>query len=606
MKYTDGKWRISSRDIWRSSCSHCVQLAMAVAVGHPEAIAKTAPFKQDVSGLFQVVLGTEFEALLIEQLQANLPAGELLVLQGFDPQTANDALQAGPMVIAQPYFRFELNGVEFTGFADLLVRQDVQLALLEDGTFGVEPSGAPLAPAGPAKYSVWDIKHSKEPKANYFQQVGGYAYALEQLGVLADEPSGLVLKARNLASQQPQELKQAFLEAATPLVQKLNQGIDALNLDTVPLEWHCPVQSVCNNVRCEYPDLCAHDRVELNMLNQVYNMNFRHEPKLVAAGYTTVECLANTGNGTNNVPIDPTAFHIYQAWARLIQAQRQTGVPQLALWNSAEKVRNSIPQPNEHDLFFDLEWYGAAGAATDFNYVFGLTDSQDNDLSIVALTQDQEKFAFQKFMTFATDHVMQHIGARIYHYSNPETLRLKKLAAKYGMQDQLELLLPKMVDLLPVVRKNLATGFGGLGIKVMENFYQDGIHDQGGLRGNTEVTDGEDSQLKFHNYLGLLAAGKTQQAQAELDGILKYNVADCVSTRLLRDWLLTGLDDVPVISKSNCCELCGAKLVKALYGMVAGDPGPGYRIMGCMLDEGADWPPRPPSMVEQEMVCPTC
>ena len=108
---------------------------------------------------------------------------------------------------------------------------------------------------------------------------------------------------------------------------------------------------------------------------------------------------------------------------------------------------------------------------------------------------------------------------------------LKRLAGSYATrEEELDQLLRDevFVDLYKVVRESLRISEPGYGLKKVEGFYM--------AEREADLTDGEESIVIFERWLedGGIDGGD----QAILDAIADYNEDDCVSTYLLREWLL--------------------------------------------------------------------
>lgn len=548
MKVQDGRWRINSRDIWRSTeCDHCLRLSMAVAAGVPEAVAKVQPYKVDLSNKLPILQGTDFEAMLFEQLAANL-GSQFVELPPFSNQDDTAlALAENPIVLAQVYLAKDFESFFITGYADLLVREDHQLVLDANGNLGVEASGFEGN-----KYTVWDVKHSSKAKPHYLLQVGSYLDALSDLGMASDRPSGILLRDRSFDAHNPNDLVGGYLMARDEFYRVLASTPPSQVVSADGLSWQCVTPSTCGVIFCEYPDLCEADRVEKDDLSQLYRLHASHTQKLKDAGFATVAAIANWVGEAPAGVIKAEQFERIRIWAQLIERQKQEGAPCMALLQSPSQIRAELPKPHPADLFFDLEWYTNVGESRELHYVFGVVGRDQEFIKFEARDFEQEKIAFRNFMAFAAKHIAQNPGAHIYHYNNPETLHLTKLAKDHGeLHTQVAQLFEHMVDLLPLVRASMVNGFGALGIKTLEHFYSTGVHDADGLRGDTDVADGLDSQVKFYGYLKAVQAGDLAGAEAIFDSILSYNKADCVSTVLLLDWLHGGLDQYQVISTTQ-------------------------------------------------------
>ena len=194
-----------------------------------------------------------------------------------------------------------------------------------------------------------------------------------------------------------------------------------------------------------------------------------------------------------------------------------------------------MPMPDPGDLFFDME--GDPLYPGGLEYLFGvhcMRGGEEAFETFWAHDHAQEKQAFQDFMRFLETHLAEHPHARIYHYNHYETTALKRLSCRHAAcEDQLDALLraQRFVDLYPIVRESIRTSEPGYSIKHLETFYMD--------KRDSTVTTATDSMLTYSRW-------RATQEDALLDEISEYNRADCISTRMLRDWLLElRPDDAP-------------------------------------------------------------
>jgi uncharacterized protein len=493
---------------------------------------------EDLSDRLQILQGMDFEAMLFEQLRAQLGDQFIELEGGFNPAPTAAALTKNPIVLAQPFFEKDYGNIFLTGFADLLVREDHSLETDYLGNLIAVPNGE-----SGTKYTVWDVKHSKEAKPNYKLQVGAYIEMMRELGICSDKPSGLLLRNRNCVGFDPDELLADYVEARKNLFDALNENPPHVVTSAAHITWHCETPGTCGAIYCEYPKLCAADRIELDMLNQIYDIRQPAVDKLVATGWPTVAELAEMPANHSVPGIDDAKLAVYRNWAEVIQWQKETGKPELALTKSPDEIRAMIPQPHPGDLFFDLEWFTPAGESVALQYLFGVVDRSQTFTPFVAHDFESERKTFEKFVNWATEHLKANPGAHIYHFNWPETKNLSMLADRHAFYgDEVAALIEHMFDLLPVVRSSMINGYGSLGIKTLEHFYDPKHATDDGLRGDTDVADGADSQLVYYKYLKALEAGHDSGAALLHEGLLAYNQADCVSTLLLYGWLQSGLN----------------------------------------------------------------
>ncbi|MFG0306780.1 MAG: AAA domain-containing protein, partial [Phycisphaerales bacterium JB040] len=189
----------------------------------------------------------------------------------------------------------------------------------------------------------------------------------------------------------------------------------------------------------------------------------------------------------------------------------------------------ALPEPSPHDWFFDLE---TASLAIDhgLEYLWGLSYADDTYDAEWALTARDEKRALLGFLRRALEHIEDHPGAHIYHYGAKEPSTLKRLTARYGEgTDELDTLLKAevFVDLLRVVKQSLRAGLEGYSLKLIEPLY--------GFERTVALLDAIRARGVLEKALALKADGRPlDQTRPVVEG---YNRDDCISTRVLRDWL---------------------------------------------------------------------
>ena len=94
-------------------------------------------------------------------------------------------------------------------------------------------------------------------------------------------------------------------------------------------------------------------------------------------------------------------------------------------------------------------------------------------------------------------------------------------------------MIARMIDLKTVTADSFVPGTGSYSIKDLEKYYDANTKlNRGGL-----VAGGADAMLQFEHYREALAEGDLAKAEALMKIIAAYNKDDCLSTKLLRDWL---------------------------------------------------------------------
>lgn len=536
-------WELSSRDIWRgANCQHCTELAMTVAIKDAKALSKVEGHKPDLSKVLAIIQGNDFEAMLLDQLRTNLPTGELVELEKFAPvEKTKEAVAARPVAIAQAGLERKYGAVLLSGYADLLVRDDFELDIADDGTLTLVPSGQEFS-----GYTVWDIKHNSDIKDEHLVQVGGYVEALGEMGFLSkDSNSGVIIRTKEAKGFSSEKLVDAFKEASDEMFTYLNHNLPSNFKPDPNLVFECKTKTICGKAKCEYPSLCEQERYERDDLGQLYSLNRHHRPKLEAAGFGTVASIAKADPAEAKGVIPDEQFAKYQPWAKVISTAKELGKPVMAPLVDPSEFKALLPAKNEGDLFVDFEWFQPTGEPTELIYMLSASDWDENFYPFVAKTRDEELKAFQDFVGFMIERIEKYPESHIYHFHDVEAKKLVQLSAQYGsLEQEVRRVLERMFDIKKeVVNDRLVTSFGKLGIKQLGKFY---LSDHGANPwpdSDDSVEDGLDSMLFFYNYLAAVKDGDISGADTIMNNILEYNRADCTATSRLYTWLSEGKFD---------------------------------------------------------------
>lgn len=183
--------------------------------------------------------------------------------------------------------------------------------------------------------------------------------------------------------------------------------------------------------------------------------------------------------------------------------------------------------------------------------------------SWTATNFSSEEQLFSELVEILIKHLQTYPCAHIYHYSEQEKVYLRRLAQRYGkyIEEIENLIVPRMIDLLEIVRKTVIISQGSKTLKDIEPIYMGKYLRQG------SVTDGADSVAVFDHWnrveknllpeklvipeneahLNLIQSGTitlpakqpaTGNPETTIPEELKlYNEYDCVSTLMLHQWI---------------------------------------------------------------------
>ena len=169
------------------------------------------------------------------------------------------------------------------------------------------------------------------------------------------------------------------------------------------------------------------------------------------------------------------------------------------LWQATTDEEDSEPVPGRPDLRFRALW---------------------------AHDRVQEKHAFAELMAFLMARLTRSPGAHLYHYAAYEKTALRRLASMHAISETAvdEILRTnRMVDLYRVVRESVRVGEPSYSIKDLERFYMPAR--------TTAVVSGGDSLVIYDRF-------RETGESSLLNDLRDYNRDDCLSTFLLRNWLI--------------------------------------------------------------------
>lgn len=283
---------------------------------------------------------------------------------------------------------------------------------------------------------------------------------------------------------------------------------------------------------CPWRDHCEDYWEAADNLALVAGMLRSQRNKLEAAGITTI---AQLGTLDRRIPnLAPETQQRLQVQAKLQTARRAGGPPQFELRPyEAGRGFALLPAPDEGDLFYDIE--GDPYFTGGLEYLHGVWFRQNGEWEFKAFwahDRAAEGHSVEQLLTFFTEHLKAHPKAHIYHYANYEIAALRKLTTNHRVGeaaiDQLQRE-RRFVDLYKVVSGGLIASERGYSIKNLEAFYMS--------KRDADVATAGASVVYYERW-------RETGDDDLLRKIEDYNRTDCVSTQLLRDWLLNAVRPV--------------------------------------------------------------
>ena len=532
MQLIDGMPVFSATDlVGYLACEHLTALERAATLG-----ILTRPQTNDRELDVIRRRGLEHEARYLAELRST---GNVVVEIERDDDTdrgdrirrqaaaTTEAMAAGADVVFQATF---FDG-RWLGYADFLLKV-------------VDPD-RPSA-WGPWHYEVADTKLARHVKAGAVLQICSYVEQLERVQGVRPRQMHVVLggSAHETATLRVDDYfayyraAKARFEAAVlePEQGGLRPAAPSATYPE-PVD-HCDV--------CRWAAACAQRRRDDDHLSLVAGITGRQRTALATREIDTVVRLANAP-----IPFDPpldgssaASVERVREQARIQVQGRGLAAPIYELLTPApgapiepERGLAMLPEPNEGDLFLDLE--GDPYALDDgVDYLFGILDMSGTFTAIWSLDPDRpddvtlavEKLAFERLMDLLIDRLDRYPDMHVYHYAPYEPTALKRLMGRHATrEDQVDRLLRGgvLVDLFRAVRQGIRASVESYSIKRLEPLY--GFERAIGLR------DAGSSIVAFEEWLQL---GEGERpGSAILQEIEDYNRDDVLSTARLRDWL---------------------------------------------------------------------
>lgn len=492
MRFVDGAIRLSATDLMRfKGCRHATALDLRrIEVGDIEPDADTAEAE-----LLQRQ-GNQHELAFLEALRARGRSIVEMPREGLSLEESArltvEAMRAGPDVIFQGAL---LEGA-WGGYSDFLERVDLPSDL------------------GAWSYEVVDTKLKRRPDPKHVLQLCLYSDLLARVQGVAPSAAYLELGDGTRYTVALSDVS-AYARHARRTLEDFLRERPETRPDPVSACALCRWQGHCNAV------WEAEDSLAL-----VAGISRSQRRKLEAAGVVTMTAL---GVCADRVPgmADETRRRLVSQ-ARLQTARRSGGPPSFEL-REVEPGRGFalLPEPDEGDVFYDIE--GDPYYPGGLEYLHGLWFREDGAWRFRAFwahDRASEGRATRELLEFLVDRMRRHPAARIYHYANYEIAALRRLTAEHrtgeAAMDQLQRE-RRFVDLFRVVSGALVASERGYSIKDLEAFYME--------KRAADVATAGASVVFYEEWR---ATGE----QRLLDEIEDYNRTDCVSTQLLRDWLV--------------------------------------------------------------------
>jgi predicted RecB family nuclease len=423
-------------------------------------------------------------------------------------------------------FQGALCNSPFIGFADFLVKVPGQSVF------------------GDYYYEIADTKLARSNRAKFVIQLCMYAELLAEVQGCLPETLRVVLGSSISADGQGSDIglheevlrTEDFIHYYRTLRDQYLEFVA-----TRPATIAVPI-TACG--QCHWRSHCTKHWEEIDHLSRVANIRSDHVTKLERAGIKTMTDLAAL-SATQDRP--QTAINKEILDRLITQANLQLhptdtdGTLRYVYRDlpvgEDDKPRGFalLPQPNEGDLYFDMEGFPYEPGGLE--YLFGVghwahaPDGGKNwrFRAFWAHDRTEEKKAFEQFMDFVEAHLDKYPDAHIYHYASYEKTAITRLSGVHDTRAEFRdrlLREGRLVDLYRVVSSGLLLALPSYSIKKVERYYRE--------KREQEISDAGESIVKYEAF-------RISRDPAEREVFLKqiedYNFSDVESTQQLHDWL---------------------------------------------------------------------
>lgn len=510
MRLVHGELRLSASDLMRfKGCRHATTLDlrhMEVGDLEPAADGEEAELLQRQGDAHELAFLEELRAT--GQTIAEIPKDGMSLERSVERTL--EALREGPDVV----FQGALLGGGWGGYSDFLERVD-------------RPSSL-----GPFSYEVVDTKLKRKPDPKHVLQLALYSDLLAAVQGVHPESAHLQLGDGARFTVRLAEVA-SYARHARAVFEAFLRDRPATRPEPV---------SAC--ALCRWKEHCKAEWDRTDSLALVAGISRSQRAKIESAGLSTLTALA--GNADRIPRMAPETQERLRTQAKLQMARRAGGPPGFELRDFVPgKGFGLLPEPDEGDIFYDIEGdpYHEGG----LEYLHGLWYRDAGEWIFRAFwahDREAEGRAVADLLAFLVEHLRRHPRAHVYHYANYEMAALRRLTAEHRVgeaaMDQLQRE-RRFVDLFKVVSGALIASEKGYSIKDLEAFYMD--------KRDADVATAGASVVFYEKW-------RETGDDDLLTKIHDYNRTDCISTQLLRDWLVRSvrpatmawpqLGDVPV------------------------------------------------------------
>ena len=386
-----------------------------------------------------------------------------------------------------------------------------------------------LKVAGKCKFGDWmyevqDTKLAQNTRASTILQLCLYSDVLAKLQGSTPEKMYVVKPGVNFPTEEYRYVEfQAYYKQVKENFEKtIHESAVVTYPDSVE---HCMI--------CAWWQICDKKRHDDDHLSLVAGIRSLHIVELQRQKIETLEQFAKASTLENPERGNKETFLRKQSQAKVQwEGREQNRLLHESLPVEAGRGLNRLPEPNEGDIYFDIEgdaFYPDGG----LEYVLGYAYAENGSYlykRVWSSNRGEEKKAFQQFMQFVQERWNKFPKMYIYHFAPYEPSAIKRLARVHAVfEKEVDDLLraERFIDLHAVFKEALLASVERYSLKELEKFTQYTrkvvLHDASVARKAVEVA------LESNNFQSL--------AQETIKLVEDYNEDDCLATEALHKWL---------------------------------------------------------------------
>ena len=495
MKFELSSFRLSATDLSNHlSCLHLTQLNRKVALGEAQ-----KPIWHDPSLDVLIKRGQEHEAAYVSYLEKK--GLKVLNLNGKPLEDVIEAMKQGVDVIVQA----ALKENEWIGNADILIKVKGKSKF------------------GDWSYEVQDTKLAQNTRASAILQLCLYTDLLSTIQGVTPERLHVVKPGIDFPNESFRYSEfQAYYRQIKKNFEHVMAGDEIL---TYPDPCgHCTI--------CNWWQVCDKKRHDDDHLSLVAGIRSLHTIELQRQKIETLEQFAKVEKFEKPERGNKETFLRKQAQAKIqLEGRVQKRLLYQSLPDEPGRGLNRLPQPNEGDIYFDIE--GDVFYEGGLEYLLGYAYSENGKLIYKRMwskNRSEERRAFEEFIDFASTRLKRFPKMYIYHFAPYEQTAIKRLAHVHATleKETHELLrAERFIDLHAVFKEALLASVETYSLKELEKFTKYArkisLHDASVARKSVEVA------LELNEFSSL--------SSETIKTVEDYNEDDCLATEALHQWL---------------------------------------------------------------------